>query len=116
MTARMGFYEKANVFPLVTGAWLPSGACPLNRFLVHRILVNLFKRMAERPDDMPPASWDYWLRFFEDPEIVLTPLPFTFEGCYRRRPSKAEFMTGFEEGQKATRTTLRIERRQGSTP
>lgn len=106
MTARMGFNEKASVFALLTGGWLPPGVCPLNRFLVDRNVVNLLKRMAERPDDVPPAQRDYWLRFFEDPEVVLNPLPFAFEGSYRRRPSKAEFMAGFEEGQKAIRAAV----------
>ena len=106
MTARMGFNEKVSVFALVMGGWLPPGVCPLNRFLVDRNVVGLFKRMAERPDDLPPAQRDYWLRFFEDPEIVLNPLPFAFEGSYRRRPSKAEFLAGFEEGQRAIRAAM----------
>ena len=106
MTARMGFNEKVSVFALLMGGWLPPGVCPLNRFLVDRNVVNLFKKMAERPDDLPAAQRDYWLRFLEDPEIVLNPLPFAFEGSFRRRPSMVEFVAGFEEGQRAIRAAV----------
>ncbi len=106
MTARMGFNEKASVYALVMGGWLPPGICPNNRFLVDRNVVSLLKQMAQRPDDLPPAQRDYWLRFFEDPEIMLNPLPFAFEGRDRRRPSKAEFIAEFEEGQRAIRAAM----------
>ena len=96
--ARVQFPEALTVFSLVRGGWLPMPFTIPPRFLVDRNVVIQLRRIREGGNVPNSQALLWWTRLFEEGSAMFNPLPYAFEGAYRRKPTKAEFVQAFDEG------------------
>lgn len=85
-------------FALVAGGWLPMLFSIPQYFLVDRNVVARLRRIREQGPRDGDASFHWWTNIFEGAAGLFNPLPYAYEGRYRRIPSLQEFESAFVEG------------------
>ena len=106
MDATMSFNEQPFPFALVPGGWLPLPFVIPSKFLVDRNVVAAFRKLRDRPERQDLQAFQWWTRFFDEGTGTFSPLPYAWEGGFRRTPSFSEFVAAFEEGASELRNAL----------
>lgn len=94
----LGIKENIGPVALIRGGWLPMPFAVGSAFLLDRNVMSALRNFHRPPSVANGAGDRWWLRFFEDTSVVMSPLPFAWEGGYRRAQSFEEFSNSFEAG------------------
>lgn len=98
LKANITFNKPVLVYALVQGGWLPLPFAIPSRFLVHRNVVILLRKIHEGKVSANAESLRWWTKFFSNDSAIFNPLPFTFEAGFRRKPTMVEFVSAYDEG------------------
>jgi hypothetical protein len=92
------FNEQVFPFALISDGWLPLPLVHSQRFLVDRNVISSLRKLRERPHSQNLQAFRWWTSFFNKGTPLFNPLPYAWEGSFRRRPTFSEFIDAYEEG------------------
>jgi hypothetical protein len=104
--AAVTFQEAPRPYALVPGGWLPLPLAIPPRLLVDRNVIAHLRKIRCNPTQPTLHDFQWWMHLLGDGVALFSPLPYAWEGEYRRSPGYAEFVRAFDEGAAEIRAAL----------
>lgn len=95
--SRIKFLKPPSVYTLVQAGWLPPPFVSPPRFLVDRNVVVALRKLRQGKGVQNDFTLQWWTGLVPQ-GATFNPLPYAIEGSQRRRPTKAEFKSAYDEG------------------